>query len=277
MIQKSKIHLIGNRLFNFTLIGPPGSGKGTYGSIVLKEFLHKVKDNSTDKSTLASSSSSTALFVSTGDVLRDNVKNRTSIGKIFEDYQKKGILVKDDRLVKDAILQYLDTHLALTMNGDSQIGFILDGFPRTIQQTRFFSPSKNEWPPQYNINCAILIDVPYFICESKMLGRRFCPICKSNFNVCDISTKGFHMPAILPKNCECTLKNNQWEKRIDDTPEIIEKRHKEYLKETEPVLDYYEKQGKLLRFIPYNGVKDVHKLKSLMESFMTRNNNTSIK
>ena len=210
-----------------SLIGAPGSGKGTYGSMMASR-IHN------------------CTLLSVGDVLREHSVHNTSMKQVLQ----SGTLV-DDGLVSDAVLQHLRKH---TAQENSII--ILDGFPRNQEQTQILST----WPKKLQHMMALHFDVPDDVCITKLLGRRKCSICKGSYNVNGVHTNGFNMPPILPNVGSCQRKCNResnWEKRDDDTEETIRKRMNVYHEQTEPVLKYWLEQGKLVRFVPYNGVCDI--------------------
>ena len=194
-----------------SLIGAPGSGKGTYGSMLAARMKN-------------------CTFLSVGDILREQSKKNTSMSKTLQ----SGALV-DDGFVNDAILQHLQ-QLSIQLTHDENV-LILDGFPRNRSQTELLS----RWPNEFQQMMALHFDVPYDICITKLLGRRKCTICNRSFNVNGVDTNGFFMPPILPEDGSCQVKCNQetdWEKRDDDTEETIRKRMNVYHEQTEPVLKY---------------------------------------
>lgn len=224
-----------------SLIGPPGSGKGTYGALLASRLLG-------------------ASFLSVGDVLRENAAANEHLSSIL----RSGALV-DDALVNDAVILTLEKKASPT-NGSVGNLVILDGFPRTDRQATLLAQT---WPNNLRPAFAVQFDVPDHVCITKLLGRRKCSKCNGSFNVNGVDTGGFDMPPILPKAGACKVDCNpdvDWEKRDDDTAETIQLRMNIYHNETAPVLKYWEERDKLLRFVPYNGVKDMDKLLSLVKS-----------
>ena len=260
---------------NFALIGPPGSGKGTYGSILADNL--------------------NCHLVTVGDVLRRQVELHTDIGKMIGDCQRQGKLVQDD-VVSHALNNYLETlNLNQSTWNDSgdvsrrrrRVGFILDGYPRTLEQAKSLliqsnpimddqdsncrlssASSSSSWPESFRINFGVSIHVPDDICLQKMMGRRHCPKCQIGFNVTDIRTSdGFVMPPKLPIPYPCTscdMDKKDWIRREDDTEEIIVRRIEEYHLKTAPVINYYRDKGALLRFVPYKGIQDTPLLEKLI-------------
>ena len=237
---------------NFSLIGRPGSGKGTYGKL-LSESLQ-------------------CRFVVMGDVLRHHVQTKTVIGKEIAEYQREGRLA-DDQLVSKALLSHLemlfddrDYEASETKrsDGNSKLGFILDGFPRTVQQAE----ASIFWPEKFSLSFAVNIDVPDSVCLDKMLGRRKCTICNESLNVSDVNTiDGFVMPPKLPSPFPCDQcdMDQDWEMRVDDTEEVILRRIAEFNEKSAPVSKFFQERGELVNFVPYNGVADINKMENLVK------------
>ena len=262
---------------NLSLIGKPGSGKGTYGALLAKSL--------------------DCSLVIVGDVLRDHVQNCTEIGQEISEFQREGRLA-DDILVAKALLSHLESMdmpigedgispPALLSNSNETIkfGYILDGFPRTLPQAELMFPSPANdndskvqacnpnqstisWPTQYQISFAVNIDVSDQICIDKMLGRRKCKVCNESFNVADVNTiDGFVMPPKLPlphpcQKCDMEL---DWEKRLDDTQDIMKRRLEEFHNKSSPVAQFFEDRGKLAIFRPYRGLSDMPMLEDLVK------------
>lgn len=239
-------HLQTNRMTTIvSLIGAPGSGKGTYGSMLVSRMKN-------------------CIFLSVGDVLREYSKQNETMSKTLQ----SGDLV-DDGFVNDAVLQRL-AELSSSTPRDERV-FILDGFPRNQAQTSLLS----KWPHELQQMTALHFDVPDDICITKLLGRRKCTICNGSFNINGVDASGFFMPPILPSDGSCPTKCNReidWIKRDDDTEETIRNRMKIYHEQTEPVLRYWFDRNKLLTFVPFNGVSDIGAIsdevgKALREQF----------
>mmetsp|Transcript_34293 Transcript_34293/g.82923 ORF Transcript_34293/g.82923 Transcript_34293/m.82923 type:complete len:243 (+) Transcript_34293:123-851(+) len=225
-----------------SLIGPPGSGKGTYGALLASRFLG-------------------ASFLSVGDILRESSAKNETLSSVM----KSGSLV-DDLLVNDAVIQSLENRVCTKLkNGAGKNVVILDGFPRNYAQASLLA----KWPVGLRPSLAVQFDVPDDICITKLLGRRKCSICNDSLNVNGVDIGGFDMPPILPEAGTCKVTCNpgvDWEKRDDDTADTIQVRMNIYHDETKPVLKYWEERGQLLRFVPFKGVKDMDELESLVES-----------
>jgi adenylate kinase len=209
---------------NLCLVGPPGSGKGSYG----KHFARALQ---------------LPLF-SVSDLLRQ-----------FRPYLdlSSGKLI-DDRIVTDTIL------LGLQQEQYSHLreagGYILDGFPRTLRQAAIMEET---WPASYQLQAAINLAVPDTVCETKLLGRRICTQCGENYNVNGVFWNGWDLPPYLPtRKCvpQCDP-NHDWITREDDTAEIVNHRLKVYHENMDPILEYFEGQNRLLKLKPFRGFDDI--------------------
>ena len=243
-----------------SLIGKPGSGKGTYGALLASRYKNLT-------------------FLSVGDVLRHNAKRNETLRRVLT----SGKLV-DDTIVNEAVIESLqegnlqqlktqsgNDNTAKTLN-DGREHVILDGFPRTDAQTKLLS----EWPSTLEPALAIYFDVPDDIVITKLLGRRKCAICGGNFNVNGVDQNGWDMPPLLPSN-DCKEKCDwdvHWEKRNDDTADIIKERMQVFREETEPVLESWSNNNRLLTFVPYKGVKEMDRLAGVLENYFHKHSLT---
>jgi adenylate kinase len=181
------------------MFGPPGSGKGTYASRLSREL--------------------NIPHISTGDMIREEIKNNTEIGKKTEDYAKRGQLVPDDIVVE--ILQ------KRISQSDCRTGFILDGFPRTVPQAEAL---ENTVKPDVVIN----LDVPDTIIIERLSTRLICRNCGAIYNE-------HRLKPGADRTCEKCA--GQLYKRNDDQPQVIQERLKAYEKQTEPLIDYYRRKN----------------------------------
>ena len=196
------------------LFGPPGAGKGTQSKRV-EERYHIPQ-------------------ISTGDILRQNVKADTALGCAAREVMAKGQLVPDD-LVNPMVAERV-------REPDCDHGFILDGFPRTAAQAgwldaflehEFFDNSQ----PVNGLLIVIQLKVDYTELLLRLTGRRTCPTCGTIYNV--------HLTP--PKVDElCDKDGTKLVIRPDDREEVIRERLSAYALQTQPVADYYEHQGRLL-------------------------------
>ncbi len=190
------------------LLGAPGVGKGTQGALISKEYGIPQ--------------------ISTGDILRSEVKNETELGKKAKAYMEKGELVPDD-----IIIEMMEKRIK---EDDCKNGFILDGFPRTVAQAEAFDKmlAKNG----LELDKVILIDVPEEEIIDRLTGRRICPNCGAVYHI-------KNNPPKVDEVCDrCGSKLIQ---RDDDREDVVKKRLEVYKKSTMPLIDYYTKTSKLVR------------------------------
>ncbi len=211
-------------------IGPPASGKGTQTARLSKElnFPH----------------------VDTGSLLRSAIKNETEAGKIAKSYIEKGQLVPKElvaEIIKDRLMQ-----------DDAKNGFILDGYPRSIEQAEALDEMLNEIDKDIDAKIKVLyFDIPIDNLIERIVNRRSCPSCGAIFNVktMPIKKEGFC------DHCETPLVT-----RADDTEEIAKARFNTYFSETAPLVEFYEKRGQLVRIKADGSIEDVYsKLKEAIE------------
>ncbi len=189
------------------LLGPPGVGKGTQAEILAKQ---------------------TGLaHISSGDLFRENIKNKTELGRLAESYMHKGELVPDDvtiAMVKDRIFR-----------SDCKLGAILDGFPRTPAQADAIRTMLNEIGEDINI-------VPYIVAPDQVLIERL-----SGRWTCRASGHIYHIVNNPPKQKGiCDIDGSELYQRDDDKAETVKKRLDVYLKQTSPLIAYYRERGKLV-------------------------------
>ena len=200
---------------NLILLGAPGAGKGTLASYLIEKIGIP--------------------SISTGNILREAIKNNTPLGQQAKDYMDAGQLVPDD-----LVINLLEERIA---KRDCRSGFILDGFPSTIPQAEALDKVAK-------IDCAMLIDVPYETIEKRMTGRRVCLRCGATY----------HVEANPPRIAGvCDICGDKLVIRSDDQPEVVKRRHETYRAQTEPLVDYYEKQGKLKRIDGTQGIRETEK------------------
>lgn len=186
------------------MLGPPGSGKGTQAAQLAenKGLVH----------------------LSTGDVLRNAVKQGTELGLKAKGFMEAGDLVPDD-LILGLIRERLQ-------QDDS--GFLFDGFPRTIPQAEGLDKMLADMSSK--IDMVIDLEVSDGEVIRRLSGRYFCPGCQATYNY----------PSRLPKKeGTCDSCGAELQKRKDDTEEVVKNRLKVYKEQTQPLQDYYKKQGLL--------------------------------
>lgn len=190
------------------LLGPPGAGKGTQAKR-LAEHLN-------------------LLHISTGDILRQNVKESTPLGKQAQDFMDRGLLVPDE-LVAKMLIQRID-------QPDTKKGFILDGYPRNLSQAESLEEMLGK--RKIGIDLVVYLDSSEAVIIQRLTGRLVCSLCGANFHA-------KNMPPKSPGVCDnCGAKLYQ---RTDDKEETVRKRLEVYGKESSPLMQYYEAKGKLYR------------------------------
>jgi adenylate kinase len=190
------------------LVGPPGAGKGTQAEKIVAKY--------------------NVAHISTGDILRANVKAGTELGKKAKSFMDAGALVPDD-----VIVGMMRGRLA---EDDCKNGFILDGFPRTVPQAEALDGLLAEMG--IKLDGVILLDVDDDTVVERLCGRRMCKKCGRIFHV---SFK----PSSKGNLCdEC---GGELYQRDDDKEEVIRQRLAVYHSQTAPLVDYYGKAGLLLR------------------------------
>lgn len=186
------------------MLGAPGAGKGTQAKRIAEKY--------------------TIPHISTGDIFRANIKNGTELGQKAKQYMDKGELVPDELtcdLVMDRIQQ-----------DDCKNGFVLDGFPRTIPQAEALDAALNKIGQK--MDYAVDVDVPDENIVNRMGGRRACLSCGATYHITFNPTK-------VEDVCDaCGAKTVL---RDDDKPETVQKRLEVYHAQTQPLIDYYQKQG----------------------------------
>lgn len=184
------------------LLGAPGAGKGTQASN-LAELLG-------------------IPHISTGDIFRANMREKTPLGMKAKSYMDQGLLVPDE-LTVDLVMDRLAAD-------DCRDGYILDGFPRTIVQADALNA-------RAALDAAVNIHVPDEAIVDRMGGRRVCPVCGESFHV------KYNPPK---QDGACDKCGAELIVRQDDQPETVQKRLSVYHEQTAPLIDYYEKQGILV-------------------------------
>jgi adenylate kinase len=204
---------------NLILFGPPGAGKGTQAERLRQDFALP--------------------YIATGDMLRQNVRDETELGKKAKGFMDAGDLVPDDLIVEMA--------QARLEQADAQDGFLLDGFPRTVQQADALAAMLERL--HRRITAVLLIDVSDEEVIRRLSGRRMCV--KSGHN--------YHVEFDPPKHeGVCDQDGSRLVQRDDDKPDVIENRLRVYHEKTKPLVDYYDGQGLLRRIDGTRPPADVH-------------------
>jgi adenylate kinase len=190
------------------MLGAPGTGKGTVASILKDEL--KIPQ------------------VSTGDIFRKNIKEGTELGKLAESYISKGNLVPDE-VTNGIVESRLD-------ESDVQEGIILDGYPRTVNQAEELDKMLEKRGKK--VDLVVNLTTPEEEIIERIVNRRICSNheCKTVYNLI------LHPPV---KEGICDVCGHELIQRKDDTIETVKSRLDNYFKQTSPLVEYYEKTGKL--------------------------------
>lgn len=189
---------------NIILIAPPGAGKGTQAKMLCSKF--------------------NMVHISVGDLLRSEIEKNSDLSESLKQRMQSGKLVSDD-----LILKIMERRLN---ESDLKEGFILDGFPRNINQAICLDKITDK------IDIVIYLEVSKEELERRIIGRLVCNKCGSSYNEI--------IEELKPINSNlCDKCNSKLEKRIDDTIEIFNKRYNTYQEETYPILEFYKNQNKL--------------------------------
>lgn len=186
------------------MLGAPGAGKGTQAKQIADKFQIP--------------------HISTGDIFRANIKEGTELGTKAKAFMDKGELVPDEltvQLVVDRIAK-----------DDCKRGFVLDGFPRSIPQAEVLDETLAKMGEK--MDYAIDVDVPDENIVNRMGGRRACVNCGATYHIVNVPTK---VEGICDKCGSETIL------RDDDKPETVQKRLSVYHTQTQPLIEYYKKQG----------------------------------
>jgi adenylate kinase len=189
---------------NIIFIAPPAAGKGTQSDLLVNKYGYA--------------------HISTGDLLRAEVAAKTDLGIKISDIMQSGALVSDD------IVSELLTNALSSLNGP----FILDGYPRTIEQAKILEDILNKLNKK--IESVIYLNVPEDVATKRATGRLSCPKCNKTYH------KYFAKPI---KDGICDACGTALISRSDDTEETFKVRFTNYMKNTAPLLDYYKNLGLL--------------------------------
>lgn len=215
------------------MLGAPGAGKGTQAKRIAAQYGIP--------------------HISTGDIFRANIKNQTELGKKAKQYMDQGALVPDE-LTLELIMDRFQAD-------DCKNGYVLDGFPRTIPQAEALTAAlagKND-----AVDYAVNVDVPDEAIVSRMSGRRARLSCGGTYHVVFNPTKTEGI---------CDACGGALVLRDDDKPETVQKRLSVYHEQTQPLIDYYQKQN-ILREV--DGTKDMEDVFRSITEILEANTNGS--
>ncbi|MBB5183551.1 adenylate kinase [Catenisphaera adipataccumulans] len=190
---------------NIFIMGAPGSGKGTVSSRIKEEFNLN--------------------HISTGDIFRANIAGGTPLGLKAKEYTEKGLLVPDEitnNMVKDYLMNL----------ADKKNGYLLDGYPRTLDQAKAFEELTKG--TDLAVDRVIAMDIPFEELTRRITGRRTCKNCGEIYNI-------YYKPP--KKENVCDVCGHELSQRKDDNEASLKVRLDEYAKNTAPVIAYYDDKG----------------------------------
>jgi adenylate kinase len=200
------------------ILGAPGAGKGTIGDELTKTY--KIPK------------------ISTGDILRKEVKEGTELGIRAKEIMEKGGLV-DDKTINDILRSRINKE-------DCKNGFMLDGFPRTLNQAKELDNMLVELKKK--IDMAVNLDVSSELIIKRLTNRRVCKKCGFNYNLLSAPSK---------VEGKCDLDGGELYHRADDSEDTIKNRLSVYARDTQPLIDYYKEKGLLVNINAESGVNAV--------------------
>jgi len=200
------------------LLGPPGAGKGTQAANIVNKYQLP--------------------HISTGDIFRANIKQGTDLGNRAKAFMDKGELVPDSlvvELVEDRLQQ-----------DDTKVGFMLDGFPRTLPQAEALDSVLANMGSTLNFVVNIVVD-PSVLVE-RAVGRRICKDCGATYHIKFNPSK---------EEGVCDVCGGELYQRSDDNEKTVKNRIDVYTNETAPLVEYYKNSGKL---VTIDGLQDIDKV-----------------
>jgi len=201
------------------IIGAPGAGKGTQARLLSEKYNYPQ--------------------ISTGDILRAMARADTELGRTVKETMAAG------RLVSDEILA--EVIRARTLQPDCDNGYILDGYPRTLNQAHQLEELASKQGKQIRLARIVVSEDVLF---KRLTGRRACPVCGEIYNI-------YFRPPKVDEVCD--LDGAKLTERSDDNPESVSRRFEEYKRSTAPLIDYYRQSGRLIEIngeLPVNEVFD---------------------
>lgn len=205
---------------NIMFIAPPAAGKGTQAELVVAKY--------------------NLPHISTGEILREISKEDSELGHYVAETLASGNLVKDE-----ITYQLIEERLK---KEDCQNGFIIDGFPRTLDQAIEYDKILAKL--NYDVGNVILINIDAKTLEKRVTGRRICENCKTIFNI-NIESQAPEVESV------CDACGGKLYQRSDDNLESFQNRYKTYQEKTEPIIEHYRKQNVLHEVNGDNTVENV--------------------
>lgn len=195
---------------NIIFIAPPAAGKGTISSMICSKY--------------------NIPHISTGDLLRDEIARSTKIGLEIRQSMSRGEFVSDELITK-----LLKKRLS---SKDTKKGYILDGYPRNIKQAEIYDNMLNEL--EFDAGKVIFLDIDKEVALNRIKSRVVCPKCGMSYNLSS--------PDLSPvREGLCDGCSSELKVRSDDTKETFLSRFDTYMKETYPLIEYYENKNNLVK------------------------------
>jgi len=205
-------------MLRLILLGPPGAGKGTQAARICQKY--------------------SIPHISTGDIFRRHIKEGTEFGKKAQEYMNKGLLVPDN-----LVLEIAEARL---MEEDCKNGFLLDGFPRTVNQAEQLDRFLDE--RNLSVDKVLNIEVDKEVLMTRLIGRRVCRNCGATYHV-------INMPS--EKEGVCDVCGGELYQRSDDTAATVENRIEVHNAQTMSLVEHYEKVGKIAHIDGSTGLDNV--------------------
>ncbi len=205
-------------MLRLILLGPPGAGKGTQAARICQKY--------------------SIPHISTGDIFRRHIKEGTEFGKKAQEYMNKGLLVPDN-----LVLEIAEARL---MEEDCKNGFLLDGFPRTVNQAEQLDRFLDE--RNLSVDKVLNIEVDKEELMTRLIGRRVCRNCGATYHV-------INMPP--EKEGVCDVCGGELYQRSDDTAATVENRIEVHNAQTMSLVEHYEKVGKIAHIDGSTGLDNV--------------------
>lgn len=199
------------------IIGAPGAGKGTQSRMLSEKYGYPQ--------------------ISTGAILREMARADTPLGRKIKETMAAGQLVSDEILA--------EVIRARTSQPDCGVSYILDGYPRTLDQARMLEELASKQGKQIRLARVVVSEEALF---KRLTGRRECPTCGEIYNV-------YFRPPKVDEVCD--LDGAALTRRSDDNPESVSKRFEEYKRSTAPLIDYYRQSGRLIEIDGEQPVNEV--------------------